>query len=311
MIDSLQDVLQAFVMAKKFKGKGPLCVALVITQHARTMGLPLDPAQLVTAGGGQVLGLGKGAVQTVLNRRGITRVLAAEGGRTSRGSLGNMREYVACLNALHAKGLVDLDKIEDFWIDRVHQFFAGKPFKLKLDPSRSLRTVIRDVLEQARERQKTSPGVYYAGAVMQHLVGAKLECVLGMGKFDHNSFSTADAPGGRAGDFVFEDVAIHVTTSPGEAVIEKCRENLNDGLRPILVTMQKGMTVAEGLAENANIADRIDLFEIEQFISLSLYQISHFKAADRKAAVTNLIDHYNAIVQAVETDPSLMIEIRP
>ena len=159
MNDRLQDALQAFVTEKNFKGKGPLCVALVVTQHARKIGLPLNSAQLITAGGGQVLGLGKGAVQNILNQHGIIRILAAEGGRTSRGSLGNMREYVAFLNALHANGLVDLDMIEGFWINRVHQFFAGKPFKIKLDTSRSLRKVIRDVLDQARERQKNSPGV--------------------------------------------------------------------------------------------------------------------------------------------------------
>lgn len=54
-----------------------------VTQHARK-GLPLNPDELLTEAGGQVLGLGRGAVQAVLNRHGITRVLAAEGGRTSR-----------------------------------------------------------------------------------------------------------------------------------------------------------------------------------------------------------------------------------
>ena len=66
------------------------------------------------------------------------------------------------------------------------------------------------------------PGMYYAGAVAQNLVGAKLDCALGKGKFEHNSYSTADAPGDRAGDFLVCGVAIHVTTAPGEAVIERC-----------------------------------------------------------------------------------------
>jgi hypothetical protein len=50
------------------------------------MGLPLDPEKLLTKGGGQVLGLGKNLVQTILHRHGIERVLAAEGRRTSRNS---------------------------------------------------------------------------------------------------------------------------------------------------------------------------------------------------------------------------------
>ena len=304
-----QEELTDFAAEKGFRGKGPISVALVVTQHAKTMGLPLNPEILITEGGGQVLGLGRGAVQSILKRYGIDRVLAAEGGRTSRGSLGNMREYVAFLNCLNRKATIDLEAIEAFWIDRVHQFFAGKPFKIKLDASRSLRTVVRDVIAQAEERQKTTPGVYYAGAVLQHLVGAKLDCALGKGLLEHNSFSTADAPGAREGDFFLGDVAIHVTTSPGEAVIERCRENLNDGCRPILVTVQRGLSVAEGLATNVGLADRIDIFEIEQFVALNLYELAKFAAEGRKTAVADLVSRYNEIVEEFETDPSLKIEL--
>jgi hypothetical protein len=168
MAGDLQEALNDFTKERKFNRKGPLCVALVMTQQACVNGLPLDSAGLLTEGGGQVFGLGKSAVQSILHRHDISRVLASEGGRTSRGSIGNMREYVALLNQLHAEGRADLDAIEAFWIARVHEFFAAKPFRIRLDASRSLRTVVRDVLEQAEERQKTTPGVYYAGAVMQH-----------------------------------------------------------------------------------------------------------------------------------------------
>ncbi len=308
MADTHRRELEAFAADRGFRGKGPLSVALVVTQHARDMGLPLDPDKLVTEGGGQVLGLGKSAVQGILKRHGITRVLALEGGRTSRGSLNNMREYVAFLNGL--EGRPDLDGIEAFWIDRVQEFFAGKPFKIKLDSSRSLRTVVRDVISQAVDRQKAVPGVYYGGAVLQHLVGAKLDCTLGAGKFEHNSFSAADAPAGRAGDFLIGDVVVHVTTSPGEAVIEKCRDNLNDGFRPVLVTLQHGLTVAEGLADNVGLGDRIDIFEVEQFVALNLYEWGKFGADGRKTAVTDLVNRYNEIIERFETDPSLKIELR-
>ncbi len=304
-----QNELERFFAEKSFRGKGPLGVALVITQHAKK-GLPLDPEKLITIGGGQVQGLGKGAVQAILKRHGIDRELAREAGRTSRGSLGKMREYVAFLNALAKKGKVNLDAVEAFWIDRVNDFFAGKPFKIKLDASRSLRTVVRDVIAQAEDRQKSAPGMYYAGAVLQHLVGAKLDCALGKGHLEHNSFSTADAPSGRAGDFFLGDVAIHVTTSPGEALISRCRDNLNDGFKPILVTLQRGLTVAEELANRVGLGDRVDIFEIEQFVALNLYEIAKFAADGRKTAVTDLVSRYNEIVDEVETDPSLKIELR-
>ena len=110
MEGDLQEALNAFTRERKFNRKGPLCVALVMTQQARVNGLPL--AGLLTEGGGQVFGLGKSAVQLILQRHGISRVLASEGGRTSRGSIGNMREYVALLNQLHAEGRADRNLLD-------------------------------------------------------------------------------------------------------------------------------------------------------------------------------------------------------
>ena len=302
--------LREFNNDRRFSQKGPLCVALVITQYARD-GLPLDPDALLTEEGGQVLGLSRSAVQAVLKRHGIERTLAAEGGRTSRGSIGKMREYVAFLNSLVTNAVeVDIDVVEAFWIDRVHEFFSAKPFRIRLDASRSLRMLVRDMRAQAEERQRNTPGMQYVGAVLQHLVGAKLDCALGEGKFTHNSFSTSDAQTGRNGDFFIEDVAIHVTTAPGEAVIARCRDNIDDGHRPVIVTTARGMTVAEGLADNSGLGERIDIFEVEQFIALNIYELGNFAAEGRRVAVSEVVTRYNEIIDAVETDPSLKIEIR-
>ena len=93
------------------KGKGPISVALVVTRHGKKLGMPLDPEALLTDGGGQVMGLGKSAVQSILKDHGIDRVLAEEGGRTSRGSVGNMRKYVAFLNDLHAESPIDFNQV--------------------------------------------------------------------------------------------------------------------------------------------------------------------------------------------------------
>jgi hypothetical protein len=75
MTDDTITPLQAFTKERQFNRKGPLSVALVVTEHARRMGLPLDAEQLLTERGGQVLGLGKSAVQAILHRHGIARVL--------------------------------------------------------------------------------------------------------------------------------------------------------------------------------------------------------------------------------------------
>jgi len=228
MQNAYDNELSAFYTEHQFNSKGKLCVALVVTQQAKIIGLPLDPETLYTERGGQVLGLGRGAVQAVLARHNITRVLAKEGGRTSRGSIGAMRDYVTFLNALNSKTSIDLEEVELFWIEKVNVFFTAKPLKIKLDNSQSLRSLVKDLISQAEIKQKTSQGVYYVGALMQHLVGAKLDCALGTDHFTHNSFSTSDDQTGRNGDFFIGDTAIHVTTTSSEALIARCKENLEN-----------------------------------------------------------------------------------
>lgn len=187
---------------------------------------------------------------------------------------------------------------------------TAKAFKIPLVASNGLRSLIRELIAQADDRQPTMQGGRFnAGALIQHLVGAKLDLTLGAGLIAHHGFSRADGPKGQAGDFLVDDVAIHVTTSPGEAVIERCRENLDHGFRPVLVTTQRGATVAEALAHDQGISDRIDIFEIEQFIALNLYKLGRFAGTGRQVAVYDLIERYNAIVDEIEADPSLRIEL--
>ena len=221
-----------------------------------------------------------------------------------------MRLYVAFLNDTHWLDIADRDFIEEYWIHCVRAIFAGKPFAIKLDSPRSLLHVIRDILKQAEGRQKDMPGMNYAGAAAQHLVGAKLDYALGKHKFEHNSYSTADAPGGRAGDFLVGDVAIHVTTIPGDTVIERCRYNLQDGFRRGLVTLPIRVAVTEGLGANKGLSDRIDIFEIEQFVALNIYELGGFAADGRRVAIAELVTAYNNLIDAVETDPSLRIQVR-
>ncbi len=290
-------------------GKGGLAVALFVTRHAKEVGLPLDPDSLLTEGGGQVRGLGKAKVQSILKEYGIKRVLAEEGGRTSRGSVSKMKAYVRFLNDLSESESIDLDAIERWWIEKVREHFASKPFRLHYDPSKSLRHIVGDLLAQAKRRQKDAPGSTFVGTMLQHLVGAKLDLILGEGRVKHHSASAADSATDRAGDFVVEDVAIHVTAAPSEALMEKCESNLSRGLRPLIVTLNEA--VARGLAEQRGLADRIDIFEAEQFLAGNLYELGKFASTERKATAKALIDRYNAIVAEHETDPSLRIEERP
>ena len=80
-----------------------------------------------------------------------------------------------------------------------------------------------------------------------------------------------------------------------------------DGSRPRSRLL---LTVAEALAENLNLADRIDIFEIEQFIALNFYEPGKFAIEGRRVALTEFVTRYNEIVDEVETNPSLRIEFK-
>lgn len=300
--------LEVFVEKSKMTGRGALCVGLVVTRHAKNFGLPLDDAKLLAPSGGQVLGLGKGAVQSILKDHGISKVLAEEGGRTSRGSIGNMQSYVKFLNGIAPLGNSDLDYIEDWWIERVKKFLETKPMVFRLDMNSSLRTAIRDILHQVEVLQKQGAGTMVVGAVMQHLVGAKLELVLGDKIESHGAF-VSDSVTDRPGDYLVGDVAVHVTTSPGEALIRKCNENIQNGIHPLIITTFRNVPVAETLAENAGISDRIEVFDVEQFLASNILEMSRFKTSSRRVKIADLVKIYNRLAKS-ENNPGLLIRTK-
>jgi hypothetical protein len=305
----LNALLKKFKVKENINSKGPLCVVLVVTRIARKQEPPYAHENFLTPKGGQVSGLGRAAVQAILQEHGISRVLAEEGGRTSRGSINKMKIYLELLNFLNVEGLLDFPAIETWWVGCVKTYFAAKPFKLKFDPSKSLRSMISDLIEATFNRQKECPGTMSAGAVMQHLVGAKLELALPDVCLKHQGFSVADAPTGRKGDFLVGDTSIHVTTAPSEALIRKCHDNLNENLTPLIITTASGAGGAVALAKNAGLADRIDVLEIEQFIGVNIYEWTQFEHTQRPMSMGELVNAYNRIVEKVETDPSLKIKM--
>ncbi|MGI6356644.1 MAG: DUF4928 family protein [Lentisphaerae bacterium] len=303
----LQEQLSSFAKTHNMTGKGALCVALVVTRQAVNNGLPLSPEALLTENHGQVKLLGKSSVQNILKDYGIERVLAEEGGRTSRGSVGNMQRYVKFLNAKNYTQ-EQLQQVEAWWVDRVRAFFAGKPMVFRIDAAQSMRTAIRDLLAQAEKRQVAASGATIVGTVLQHLVGAKLSLILPETLAMHGA-SVSYESSGREGDFVFEDVAIHVTTAPSEGLIRKCRRNLDHSMKPIVITTFSKIVVAEALAEAQGIAERLEMFDVEQFLAGNIYELGKFAVTGRKATAQMLVDAYNKIIEECETDPSLKIHL--
>lgn len=302
--------LETFYKEQKFNGKGPLSVAVQLTRSARAFDFPLNPKDFLTEMGGQVKGLGGPNLKAILRDHGIDRVLTREGARTSRGSISNMRSYIDFLNNLYLTGChIDWDKAEKFWVEKVNDYFASDPVKLSIDTSKSIRFIIRDLISQVIARQKEMPGATLLGTMIQHLVGAKLEVILGYGNIVHNCASNNDVRSGRTGDFDINDSTIHVTSSPSEALLDKCRENILANRKPIIITLDKGVDTAEVLADNIGISNRVDILDFVQFIVTNIHEHSLFNLNNRHIRIEELINSYNRLIDTYETEPSLKIEV--
>ena len=91
--------------------------------------------------------------------------------------------------------------------------------------------------------------------------------------------------------------------------MRKCAKNLEDGKRPLIITTHKRVVTAESLAEDAGIDERVEFFDVEQFIAGNIYELGRFENAGRAATARAIVTRYNELVEALETDPSLRIDI--
>jgi len=180
---------------------------------------------------------------------------------------------------------------------------------LTIDHSKSVRAILQDLFDAALERQRECNGTMVVGAVLEHLVGAKLNIALPEVEISHKSFSSADASTRAKGDFLIGDTAIHVTVAPAEALARKCKQNIDEGLRPLVVTTESGVGGIMALAQNADIAARIDILEIGQFLTINVYEWIGFRNQDRTLSLEKLIAAYNTIIEQCETDQSLRIAL--
>jgi hypothetical protein len=160
----------------------------------------------------------------------------------------------------------------------------------------------------ARRRQKKNVGTQYIGTVLQHLVAEQLCLILLEDSFEIHGASVADGSTDRNGDFVIGSTVIHCTTMPGALLIEKCRANLRAGCYPVIITIFERVHTALNLADDAGLAGRVEVWDIQQFLSVNVHEHSLFDETKRNSTLSGIIERYNKIVLETETDPSLRIE---
>ena len=307
MMNSATNRLKEFQAEHNAYTKGPLSLLVQLTRMVRAKTLPLDPNNFLTENKGQVAGLGGSNLKKILKEYGITRTLASEGGRTSR-DMGLMIKYIEFLNAWQAAEVINFNDVESFWAEQVRDYFNNLPFTLTADPSRTIGASLDELFEQAKKRQKENPGTQYLGTMLQHLVAAKLSLILPPGKFEIHGASVADSPTDRSGDFAISNTILHCTTAPGEPLIQKCKMNIHAGCLPVIITIFNRVRTALDLAADADLSGRIEVWDIQQFLSTNVSEHSLFDGTARNAKLAEIIGKYNAIIDEKETDPSLRIE---
>lgn len=287
--------------------KGKLSLAIQFTRMVRDRDFPLRKEDFQTDSKGQVSGIGGGNLKRILKEHGITRQLTSEGGRTSRGSMGLMMAYVEFLNELSKNERINLPEIEDFWAEEIRHYFNNQPFTLSSDKSKTIRANLDELFDQAKKRERENKGTRYLGVMLQHLTGAKLQIILPEGVIEVHGASVADAPTDRAGDFVVNNTIIHCTTMPGDLLMEKCKRNLAAGCKPVIITIYERVHTALTMLEDAGLSGRVEVWDIQQFLSANIHEHSMFVDENHNNAMAQIIEKYNRIIDEVETDPSLRI----
>jgi hypothetical protein len=308
MSKSIENRLKQFQTEHNAVTKGPLALLVQLTRMVQGEKFPLKADDFLTENKGQVAGLGGGNLKKILKEHGITQTLAAEGGRTSRGNMGLMMKYIEFLNAWNKTETIDFTAVEQFWAEQVQEYFRNQPFTFSADPSRTIGASVDELFEQVRKRQKQNPGTQYLGTMLQHLVAAKLSIILPKDKFEIHGASVADTPTERSGDFVINNTIIHCTTAPGEPLIQKCKANIRSGCLPVIITVFDRVGIANGLAADAEILGRVEVWDIQQFLSTNINEHGLFDEQQRTTKLTDIIERYNQIIDEKETDPSLKIE---
>lgn len=303
-----QEKLKTFQDENGINTKGPLSLVVQFTRMVSERDFPLNPDDFQTGSKGQVAGIGGGNLKKILKDHGITQILSSEGGRTSRGSMGLMIKYVEFLNGWNAAEPVDFSVVEKYWAEQVREYFRNQPFVLSTDASKTIAANLDDLFEQAKKRQLQNPGTQYLGTVLQHLVAAKLSLVLPPESFEIHGASVADAPTARSGDFVIHNTIIHCTTAPSGALIAKCQANVKAGCRPVIITVFERVRTALDLAADAGLSGRLEVWDIQQFLSSNINEHSLFDETKRSSTLGDIIGRYNKIILENETDPSLRIE---
>lgn len=287
--------------------KSALLAAAVVLEHMYEQ-YPLNRPEFVTTGN-QLKGISKNRVERIFRRFNENRPLPSEGGRTTRGTADfafSLVDRIDRVPKLDSASDADRAEILNALQEQVVRWYQEEYLdreRITFDASleKSFESMVGEILANAARS---------AGAVAQHLVGAKLQLRYPEIIVENHSYTAGDQQTGRPGDFLVGSTVFHVTMSPNESLVAKCRRNIRDGYRVYLLVPSGRIALAKGLVENAGLQGRVSVeSSIESFVGQNLDEIGGFSQEAVPGTLAQLLHLYNHRVHDVELDQSLQIEI--
>lgn len=185
---------------------------------------------------------------------------------------------------------------------------GNNPFILSAEQSKSVQSILNSLLNQAIKRDKQLQEKKYRDAMIKYLVAAQLQVIFPNQDCSVSSTFAEEGSTTQSGNFVINNTSIHCTTWLDDFLMEKCKENIDAGIRPVIITLHDRVLFALQLIEDADLKDRVEVWDIQQFLSTSIIERSLFDESKRNTTIKEIIDRYNNIIDEVENDPSLKIE---
>lgn len=282
----------------------------LIVSRMMADGMPITDERLYSEGKSQVRGLSGSTILKILEQHGETRVFTREGGRTSRGTIFLAAAFRDVLNNTQVNENEPVDaalvsnQLEAFFTQCVRlDYFDKQRITVDLDYSKPVSSVVSDILKAAAERSDKP-----TGAVLQHLIGAKLQLRFPDVKIGNDRANAADLHTDREGDFQVGTTAFHVTTAPMEKLITRCVENKRAGYRPVILTLESKVIAARQMADNVGMSEQIAVQAAETFIGNNIEEIAIYDGDKIREGLARLIRTYNTRINAIEIDKSLMID---
>lgn len=304
--EKVADWLQNHLSYNSSPARGTVSAALVILENI-SKELPNSWADLLSNKGGQIKGCSGRRVQKIIGRFGSHRKMyCKEGGRSNRGQRPAGERLFGAL-AVHLQSLSDQERtqvcreLQRFIYNRyILPWYKRQGLAVELRPASRASHWIAQILHAATEEGA-------AGIVAQHLIGAALALDFPNEFVPAHPVSAADASTAREGDFEINDAVFHVTVTPQESHLSKCKDNLECGLRPVILTFEDSIHAARRFARAKEIESNVEVYSIEQFVSHVIEERAKYESAQRLQRLSDLINEYNRRIDAAESNPGLRL----